>query len=74
MDPEGPPSHKHDQRAGAVLLWNQAERLGIIQTEEEKVPGMIYSSLPAPKGTVRKMEKDFIQGHVVTGYGIMALN
>ncbi|GAB0199164.1 hypothetical protein GRJ2_002381800 [Grus japonensis] len=31
--------HEDDQRAGAPLLWRQAERVGIVQPGEEKAPG-----------------------------------
>ncbi|GAB0197979.1 hypothetical protein GRJ2_002263300 [Grus japonensis] len=31
--------HGDDPRAGAPLLWRQAERVGIVQPEEEKAPG-----------------------------------
>lgn len=31
--------HKGDPRAGAPLLWRQAERAGVVQPVEEKVPG-----------------------------------
>ncbi|GAB0185446.1 cAMP-dependent protein kinase inhibitor alpha [Grus japonensis] len=31
--------HEDDQRAGAPLLWRQAERVGVVQPEEKKAPG-----------------------------------
>lgn len=30
--------HEDDERAGVPLLWAQAERAGVMQTVEEKVP------------------------------------
>lgn len=42
--------HKDNQKAGAPLLCRQAERIGVVQLLEEKVPGRPYKSLPAPKG------------------------
>ena len=42
------------QRAGAPLLWRQAERVGVVQPGEEEAPGRPYSSLPVPKGAYRK--------------------
>ena len=41
--------HKDDQRAGAAPLWGQAERVGALLPEEEKVPGGSLSSIPIPE-------------------------
>jgi len=40
--------HKDDLRAGAPPPWGQAERVGILQSGEQKAPGRPYSSLPVP--------------------------
>ncbi|PKU45539.1 protein themis isoform x2 [Limosa lapponica baueri] len=46
--------HEGDQRAGALLLRRQAERVGIVQPGEEKALQRPYSSLPVPKGVHRR--------------------
>ena len=37
-------------------------------------PSIPHSSLQAPAGSARVLERDFSQGHGVTGQGAMALN
>ena len=46
--------HKNDERAGTLLLWGKAERVGAVQPGEEKAPGRPYISLPVPEGTYKK--------------------
>ena len=48
MGPEE--GHEDDQRAGAPLLWRQAEGSGLIQPGEEKVPGKPHYGLSKVKG------------------------
>ena len=52
MGPEE--GHKDDPRAGTPLLQGQAERVGAVQSREEKAPGRPYSSLPVPEGAYRQ--------------------
>jgi len=67
--------HNNDQRDGTPLLWGKAERTGAVYLGEEKAPGRPYGSFPVPKGgATRKLERDSLQGHVVIGQGVMALN
>jgi len=40
--------------AGTPLLHRKAERAGVFQPEEKKVPGRPYSSLPVPGGAYKK--------------------
>ena len=46
--------HKIDLRAGAPLLWGQAERAGAVQPGEEKAPGRPDCGLPVLKGSLQK--------------------
>jgi len=41
--------HENDPRAGAPLLWGQAERVGADQPGEEKAAGRPHSSLSVPE-------------------------
>lgn len=52
------------QRAGTPLLSRQAKRVGIVHPGEQKAPGRPYSNLPIPKGAMRVLGRDFLQGHV----------
>lgn len=48
-------SHKDDRRAGASILWKQAEWVGAVQSGKGKTLGRLYSGLPAHlKGPYRK--------------------
>jgi len=40
----------------------------------KKAPGRPCSSLPVRKRSTRKLERDFLQGHVVIAQRVMALN
>ena len=44
--------YKNDPRAGAPLLWGQAERVGLVQPGEEKAAGTPDCSLSVPKGSL----------------------
>ena len=49
--------------------------VGVVQRGEKKAPGRPYSSLAVPKrGPTRKLERDFLQGHVVIGQEGRALS
>jgi len=41
--------HEDAQKAGASLLRRQAERVGVVQTGEEKASGRPHCSLPVLK-------------------------
>ena len=47
--------HGDAARAGAALLWSQAERAGLVQPGEQKAPkGKTLEHLPGPKGADEK--------------------
>jgi len=46
-----------------IVFW-KTERVGVVQLGEEKASG----------GPARKLERDFLQGPIVTGQGVMALD
>ncbi|GAB0195511.1 hypothetical protein GRJ2_002016400 [Grus japonensis] len=48
-------------------------RVGLVQPGEEKDLGRPYSSLPVPTGAYKMLERDCLQGHVVTGQGVIGL-
>jgi len=67
--------HKDDQRAGAPLLWRQAEGALAVQSGEEKAPGRPHYSLPVLEGVlINRRGTDFLHGLIVIGQGGMALN
>lgn len=54
---EGPgEDHKDGQNGGTPLQWRKAERVGVVQLKEEKVPGRPQSSLTVPKGGVQERQ------------------
>ena len=64
--------YKNSQSDGTPLLWGKAERIGVVQPEKEKAARRPSSSLPVPEvGPTRKLERDFLQGHVVIELGGM---
>ena len=40
----------------------------------EKAPGRPCSSFPVPKAGLQDSQRDFLQGHIVIGQGVVALN
>jgi len=42
--------YEDDQRAGAPLLWGEAERAGALQPGEKKALRRSYSGLSVPEG------------------------
>ena len=46
--------HEDDQKAGASPLQQQAERIGALQTGEEKALGGLYSSFAVPEGGLQE--------------------
>lgn len=49
-------------------------RVGIIQPAGEKAPGRTYGSLSVLRGPTEKVERDFLQDHVVIGKEVTVLN
>ncbi|KAJ7423584.1 rna-directed dna polymerase from mobile element jockey-like [Willisornis vidua] len=59
-------SHKNDQRNIPLLLQGKAERVVVVQPEEETILGRPYASFPVSKRElIRKPERDFLQGQIV---------
>jgi len=62
--------HKNDLRAGTPLPWGKA-----VQPGEEKALGTPYRSLLVPEGGLQESWRaDILQGHGMTGQGVMRLN
>ena len=72
MGPEE--GHKDDPRAGATLLWGQAERAEAVQPREEKAAGDLIAAFQYLKGPTGKIGKILSAGPVAIGQGTMVLN
>ena len=66
--------HRNDQRAGTPLLWGKADRVGVVKSGEEGSRDTLLRPSTTERGLIRKLERDFLQGHVVIGRGVVALN
>lgn len=65
--------YKDDQRAGASLLWQQAERAGFVHLGKEKALGKLHLSTTRIWPT-RKLESDYLSTYVEVGQEAMVLN
>lgn len=61
--------YKDNQMTGAPLLWEQAERVGIVQPGEKKAPERPKSPFQYLKGATEELERDFLQVHMVIRKG-----